>query len=108
MAVENGRILTRAELKDAVNARCPGLAGGQFPGVFEAVLYEICEALAGGERLNLGLVRGSKRLRNAINSECEAEAQIGRHEENIAGAGDLTFTPSPLLVTKLSGAGHRS
>jgi uncharacterized Zn finger protein len=53
MAYGNRRVLTRAELREVVYARCSGLTRGDVSEIFEAAVDEICDALAGPEPLKL-------------------------------------------------------
>jgi nucleoid DNA-binding protein len=53
MARRNRRVLTRAELKETVYARCSGLTRGQVHEIFETAVNEICDSLSGPEPLKL-------------------------------------------------------
>ena len=89
------RTATRADLLDAVSARCPSLSRGETRGVFEMALEEMAASLTRGEAVKLrsfGLfsVR-AKRERIGRNPRTGAEVPITPRRV-------LTFKPSPVLL----------
>ncbi|MCQ4189421.1 integration host factor subunit alpha [Methylocystis suflitae] len=95
----NGRALTRVGLREAVYNCRAGLSRAEASEICEAVIDEICAALAQGEPVQL---RGfgsfnirAKRGRIGRNPRTGVEAPITPRRV-------LTFKPSPFLVARLN------
>jgi integration host factor subunit alpha len=50
---KNGRVVTRALLRQAIYRNCSGLSRRQADEILEATFAEICDALARGEPVNV-------------------------------------------------------
>ena len=99
------RTATRADLLDAVAAKCPSLSRAEARTLFEMTLEEMANALAGGEPVKLrsfGLfsVR-AKRERIGRNPRTGAEVPITPRRV-------LTFRPSPVLLEEVNRRARRS
>jgi integration host factor subunit alpha len=94
------RTATRADLLDAVAAKCPGLTRGQTREIFEMALGEVSDALARGESVKLrsfGLFNvREKRERIGRNPRTGVEVPIKPRRV-------LTFKPSPVLLDQVNG-----
>ena len=93
------RTATRADLLDAVAAKCPSLSRSEARAVFEMALEEVAGSLARGEPVKLrsfGLfsVR-AKRERVGRNPRTGAEVPITPRRV-------LTFKPSPVLLDEVN------
>lgn len=96
----NRKTATRVDLLNAVYASCPGLSRAEAKQIFEMALEEIADALVRGEPVKLrsfGLftVR-AKRERIGRNPRTGVEVPITPRRV-------LTFKPSPVLCTTVSG-----
>ncbi len=93
------RTATRADLLDAVAAKCPSLPRGETRAIFEMALEEMAASLTRGEPVKLrsfGLfsVR-AKRERIGRNPRTGAEVPITPRRV-------LTFKPSPVLLEEVN------
>lgn len=93
------RTATRADLLDAVTARCKTLSRAETRAVFEMTLDEMAEALARGEQVKL-------RSFGLFNVRAKRE-RIGRNprtgiEVPITPRRVLTFRPSPVLLEEVN------
>lgn len=95
-----GSALTRAALREAVYACCPGLSRAEARRILDAAFDEISDALLRGEQVKLRSfgtfnVR-SKRARIGRNPKTGVEAPITPRRV-------LTFKASPVLVAVING-----
>jgi len=95
-----GEVLTRAALREAVYACCPGLSRAEARKILDAAFEEISQALIRGEQVKLRSfgtfnVR-AKRGRVGRNPKTGVEAPISARKV-------LTFKASPVLVAHLNG-----
>lgn len=93
------RTATRADLLDAVGARCKGLTRAETRAIFEMALDEMAGALARGEPVKL-------RSFGLFNVRAKRE-RIGRNprtgiEVPITPRRVLTFRPSPVLLEEVN------
>lgn len=96
----NGSALTRASLREAVYACCPGLSRAEARRVLDATFEEICEALLRDEQVKLRSF-GTFNVR-------KKRARVGRNpktgvEAPITPRRVLTFKASPVLVAIING-----
>jgi len=99
-AKPSGNALTRAALREAVYACCPGLSRAEARRILDAAFDEISDALLRGEQVKLRSfgtfnVR-SKRARIGRNPKTGVEAPITPRRV-------LTFKASPVLVAVING-----
>ena len=95
-----GDVLTRAALREAVYACCPGLSRAEARKILDAAFEEISGALLRGEQVKLRSfgtfnVR-QKRGRLGRNPKTGVEAEICPRRV-------LTFKASPVLIAHLNG-----
>ena len=96
----NARTITRADLLEAISARCEGLTRAQAREVFEGTLAEITSSLVRGEPVNLrsfgSFTTRFKRERVGRNPRTGVEATITPRRV-------MTFKASPRLVRQING-----
>jgi integration host factor subunit alpha len=97
---DNGRTLTRTELRQVIFACCPSLSREDASKVLDGFFEEVGEALANGEPVKLRSfgtfnVR-SKRERPGRNPKTGVEAPITARKV-------LTFKASSVLVARING-----
>lgn len=95
-----GAALTRASLREAVYACCPGLSRAEARRVLDEIFDEICEALLRDEQVKL-------RSFGTFNVRYK-RARVGRNpktgiEAAITPRRVLTFKASPVLVALING-----
>ncbi|WP_158811458.1 integration host factor subunit alpha [Beijerinckia sp. L45] len=94
------RTATRADLLDAIYARCPALSRSQSREIFEMALEEVSQSLVRGEPVKLRSF--------GLFSVREKRERIGRNprtgiEVPIKPRRVLTFRPSPVLFALVNG-----
>ena len=94
------RTATRADLLDAIYARCPALSRAQSREIFEMALEEVSQSLVRGEPVKLRSF--------GLFSVREKRERIGRNprtgiEVPIKPRRVLTFRPSPVLFALVNG-----
>lgn len=94
------RTATRADLLDAIYARCPALSRAQSREIFEMALEEVSQSLVRGEAVKLRSF--------GLFSVREKRERIGRNprtgvEVPIKPRRVLTFRPSPVLFALVNG-----
>jgi integration host factor subunit alpha len=95
-----GVVLTRAALREAVYACCPGLSRAEARKILDTAFDEISQALIRGEQVKLRSF-GTFNVR-------EKRGRVGRNpktgvEAAICPRKVLTFKASPVLVAHLNG-----
>jgi integration host factor subunit alpha len=95
-----GVVLTRAALREAVYACCPGLSRAEARKILDTAFDEISQALIRGEQVKLRSF-GTFNVR-------EKRGRVGRNpktgvEAPICPRKVLTFKASPVLVAHLNG-----
>jgi len=101
MIVKKNAVVTRADLREAVCARCPGLSRREAGALVDATFEEIAAALVGGESVKLyGLgafnIR-TKRPRIGRNPKTGAAAPITARRV-------LSFKASATLIARVNAA----